>query len=166
MTQKQGQSHVSRRTFLNYVVGGIGGLIAAAIAVPLVSYFLAPAFKKNTPLLTPIGRAEDIPKGKPTFITYEQRIRDGWYVTTLSKGAWVLTMDGKEFTVYDPKCTHLNCPFYWDDQKKEFFCPCHGGRFDIDGNVVGGPPPRPLDRLAVEIQQGNILIGGSPKGKG
>ena len=166
MAQNQGRTQVNRRTFLSYVVGGIGSLIAAALAVPLVSYFLAPAFKKNTPLLTPIGRTEDIPIGKPTFVTYEQRIRDGWYVTTISKGAWVVTADGKQFTVYDPKCTHLNCPYYWDDQKNEFICPCHGGRFDVNGNVVGGPPPRALDRLAVEIQQGNILISGSPESKG
>ena len=93
-------------------------------------------------------------------MTYEERIRDGWYISTLSKGAWVVTKDGKEFVAFDPHCTHLNCPYYWDKEKKRFQCPCHDGRFDIDGKVIGGPPPRPLDRLEIIIQDGNILSTG------
>jgi len=93
------------------------------------------------------------------FVTYEQRIRDGWYVSTLSKGAWVSNRGG-QIVVFDPRCTHLNCPFYWDKEKGIFQCPCHDGRFDIDGKVIGGPPPRPLDRLEYEIQDGNIMVSG------
>jgi quinol---cytochrome c reductase iron-sulfur subunit, bacillus type len=157
---------VSRRKFLTYVVGGIGGIIGAALAVPLIGYFFGPAFQKTNPLLTPIGKTSDIPLGVPTRVTYEQRVREGWFITTLSKDAWVLTMDGQNYVAYDPRCTHLNCPYYWDDQKKEFLCPCHGGRFDINGNVLGGPPPRPLDRLGLEIQQGSIILTGTSTRKG
>ena len=151
---------VTRRKFFSYIIGGISGLIAAVVAVPLVGYFLSPAWKKTTPLLTPIARTSDIPVGQPTFVTYEQRIRDGWYISTLSKGAWVVNKDNNEFIAFDPRCTHLNCPYYWDKEKQLFHCPCHDGSFDIDGNVVGGPPPRPLDRLKITIEGENILASG------
>ena len=151
------KDNVSRRKFLKFVVGGVSTVIGAAVGVPLIGYFLSPAWKKPEPLLTPIANVKDIPEGQPTYVTYEQRIRDGWYISTLSKGAWVVNMGG-EFTVYDPRCTHLNCPYYWDKDRQIFQCPCHGGEFDINGNVIGGPPPRPLDKINFTIDSGSILV--------
>lgn len=151
---------ISRRRFLGYLVGGISGIVTAAMATPLVGYFLSPIWKKSSPLLTPIARTDEIPARQPTFVTYEQRVRDGWYISTLSKGAWVVNRGNDEFTVFDPRCTHLNCPYYWDKEKQIFQCPCHDGRFDIDGNVIGGPPPRPLDRLEITIEDGSIMASG------
>lgn len=156
----ESKTQMSRRKFLGYLIGGIGGVIGVVVATPLVGYFLSPAWGKSKSLLTPIARTSDIPVGVPTFVTYEERMRDGWFVSTSSKGAWVVTRDGKEFIVFDPRCTHLNCPFYWDKQKEIFLCPCHDGRFDIDGNVTGGPPPRPLDRLEVMVKDDTILLSG------
>lgn len=159
MVENRSPAEVSRRRFLTLVIGGIGTVIAAAMATPVVGYFLSPAWKKSKPILTPIARASDIPEGVPTFVTYEQRIADGWFISTLSKGAWV-TNKGGEIVVFDPRCTHLNCPYYWDKDKQIFQCPCHDGKFDVEGKVTGGPPPRPLDRLEYEIQDGNIMVSG------
>jgi cytochrome b6-f complex iron-sulfur subunit len=55
-------------------------------------------------------------------------------------------------------CTHLGCTVHWEKDKQEFYCPCHAGRFDKDGNVIGGPPPAPLDTYKVEIQDDNVFI--------
>jgi len=151
---------ISRRRFLGYLVGGVAGIVTVTVATPLVGYFLSPLWRKQPSILTPIARTSDIPVGVPTFVTYEQRIRDGWYISTLSKGAWVVNKDNNEFIVYDPHCTHLNCPYYWDKDNQIFKCPCHGGDFDIDGNVLAGPPPRALDRLEHTIQDGDILVTG------
>ncbi len=151
---------VSRRRFLGFLIGGISGVVGVAVATPLIGYFLSPAWRKSKPLLTPIATTDEIPVGQPIYVTYEQRIRDGWYVTTLSKGAWVVNKDNNEFVIFDPRCTHLNCPYYWDKEEEIFKCPCHDGRFDIDGNVTGGPPPRPLDRLEFTIEEGNLNVTG------
>ena len=151
---------VSRRKFFVYLIGGISGVVTAAVASPLLGYFLSPIWGKSKPLLTPIAHVDEIPIGKPTFVTYEQRIRDGWYINTLSKGAWVVRKENGEFIVFDPRCTHLNCPYYWDKEKKVFNCPCHDGGFDIDGSVLYGPPPRALDRLEFIIEDDNILVSG------
>jgi hypothetical protein len=40
-----------------------------------------------------------------------------------------------------------------------FICPCHGGVYDFSGKVIGGPPPRPLDRFQTRVQGGQVEIG-------
>jgi Rieske Fe-S protein len=145
---------------MSYVIGAVGAAITTVVGVPLIGYFLSPAWKKADRLVTPIARTSDIPIGQPTFVTYEERVRDGWYISTRSKGSWIVTKDGKEFVVFDPRCTHLNCPYYWNKEKQKFECPCHDGGFDINGNVLHGPPPRPLDRLEFTIVDGLISITG------
>jgi cytochrome b6-f complex iron-sulfur subunit len=53
-------------------------------------------------------------------------------------------------------CTHQGCTIGWDGSSKNFICPCHGGTFDTNGNVVSGPPPAPIKKYTVTIN-GNIL---------
>jgi Rieske Fe-S protein len=151
---------ISRRKFLGNAVKGIGGIIALAVATPLAGYFLSPIWKKSKPELTPIGTVSQIPENIPTYVTYELRVRDGWYVTTVSQAVWAVNKGNGNLTIFDPRCTHLNCPYYWDDKKNLFTCPCHGGVYSIDGKVLAGPPPRPLDRLEYVIQDGTILLSG------
>ncbi len=160
MDQNPGNDKINRRQFLKLVVVGGAGLAAAAIAVPLVDYFLSPAWKQSERQTLPIAAANTIPVGTPTFVRFEVRVQDAWAVTTQSQGLWVVTKDGQNFTVFDPHCTHLNCPYYWDETQKKFLCPCHGGVFDIDGRVLAGPPPRPLDRWESVVSQGEIEITG------
>src|SRR5581483_509036 len=51
-------------------------------------------------------------------------------------------------------CTHQGCTVNYSNQ--QFYCPCHGGSYDQNGNVLSGPPPSPLKSLTVS-QSGNIL---------
>ncbi len=60
---------------------------------------------------------------------------------------------------YSLVCTHLACTVVWKPEKKEFHCPCHDAIFDSGGIVRSGPPPSPLERLNVQIQNEKIIIG-------
>lgn len=60
------------------------------------------------------------------------------------------------------RCTHTGCPVRWVAASKEFHCSCHGGRFDSDGNVIAGPPTRPLEQLRVEEIGGTIVVIDEP----
>lgn len=55
-------------------------------------------------------------------------------------------------------CTHLGCIVQWKPEGKQLFCPCHAAVFDIYGNVISGPPPRPLPRYNAFIRKDEIII--------
>jgi cytochrome b6-f complex iron-sulfur subunit len=55
-------------------------------------------------------------------------------------------------------CTHLHCVVNWNEILKKFECPCHGAKFNQNGEVLEGPPPRPLDLYKVQIIAGNVVI--------
>ena len=44
----------------------------------------------------------------------------------------------KEHIVYN-KCPHMKCSLVFNREEKTWDCPCHGSRFDIDGNIIEGP---------------------------
>jgi cytochrome b6-f complex iron-sulfur subunit len=56
-------------------------------------------------------------------------------------------------------CTHLGCTVQWQPEKGAFYCPCHDGRFDQFGEVTSGPPPVPLEALAVTVENDTVIIG-------
>ena len=73
------------------------------------------------------------------------------------RSVWVYTADGERFTVYNARCTHLGCGFFYDDAAKLFHCPCHEGQFDVQtGARLAGPPPRALDKLQTKIENGAL----------
>lgn len=65
--------------------------------------------------------------------------------------------DGGFLAVYN-RCTHLGCTVSWQSEKNGFFCPCHASNFDQHGEVVNPPAPRPLDTLAIHIEEGQVLV--------
>ena len=56
-------------------------------------------------------------------------------------------------------CTHLGCIVEWQAGQKEFYCPCHDGRFDQFGEVLAGPPPVPLEQFPVRVQEDKVIVG-------
>lgn len=70
----------------------------------------------------------------------------------------LVRMGEREVKAMSTVCTHLGCTVYWEQANQEFYCPCHAGRFDKDGNVIAGPPPAPLETYNTEIEGGNVFI--------
>jgi cytochrome b6-f complex iron-sulfur subunit len=66
---------------------------------------------------------------------------------------------GKELFALSSICTHLGCFINWYRPANRFLCPCHGGEYDITGNVVEGPPPASLNRLSLKIEHQKAYIG-------
>ena len=55
-------------------------------------------------------------------------------------------------------CTHLSCRVTWNAEKQAYICPCHDAHFDIEGNVIAGPPPSPLKLYEAKVENGTLLI--------
>jgi cytochrome b6-f complex iron-sulfur subunit len=77
----------------------------------------------------------------------------------LVSGRPVLVVNtGEGYRALSAVCTHAGCIVKWKKGRRSFFCPCHGARFDLDGNVLGGPAPRPLAKLDVEEIPGTVVV--------
>ena len=70
----------------------------------------------------------------------------------------VVVNTGEGFSATSAVCTHLGCIVKWKKGRRQFFCPCHGGRFGLDGQVLGGPAPRPLPKLEVVEVAGQVIV--------
>jgi len=62
------------------------------------------------------------------------------------------------FLVFSAVCTHLNCIVNWNEMLKKFECPCHGAKFNRYGEVLEGPPPRPLDLYKLQIVEEKLVV--------
>ncbi|HEU5430671.1 MAG TPA: ubiquinol-cytochrome c reductase iron-sulfur subunit, partial [Thermomicrobiales bacterium] len=76
---------------------------------------------------------------------------------TAEDHAILLHLPDAGFVAYSGKCTHLSCAVYWNEARNQLVCPCHEGVFDPrTGEVVAGPPPRPLPRIELSELGGTI----------
>jgi quinol---cytochrome c reductase iron-sulfur subunit, bacillus type len=146
----------SRRTFLRWATS-VGALLSAAIAgLPSLRAFLSPAYRRVKDVnWVKLGEADLFDVDVPTKVDFVQTVTDAWVEYRVLRSVWVYTRDNEAFTVYNGRCTHLGCGFGFDKDAKRFRCPCHLGAFDLEtGRVLGGPPPRPLDRLEIKVEGG------------
>ncbi|NOR49985.1 MAG: Rieske 2Fe-2S domain-containing protein [Desulfuromonadales bacterium] len=134
-----------RRKLLFTMLGGLGALIGAASAWP-VFRFLAPndTGSGSDQVLVPRG---DVVSGKAHFFQYR------------GKPAVIMQPSPGNFVALSAVCTHLGCVVAWQEQAGEFLCPCHGGRFSADGQVLSGPPPKALETLVVALDGDQLKIG-------
>jgi cytochrome b6-f complex iron-sulfur subunit len=127
------------------MLGGIGLVISAAAAWP-VWRFLSPRADAGKLAKITIPRA-DVPLGGAHFFSFH------------GKPAVVLQAGPGQFAAFSAVCTHLGCVIKWVQEKGEFLCPCHAGRFSVEGKVLGGPPPAPLEILPVSLVDDQLLVG-------
>jgi len=157
MTQSQ-ENKLNRRDFMKTAIVSIGGLIGAAIGLPAVSYVVGPALKKNTDEWIRLGSVSKVELNTPTLFKTTIETQTGWINAEEEFSAYVLTTNGQDFVVMSNICTHLGCRVRWIPDQDGFFCPCHNGVFAKDGSVVSGPPPRPLDRFEVKVEDGVLFV--------
>jgi menaquinol-cytochrome c reductase iron-sulfur subunit len=163
---KGGWSHMeekkqlARRDVLKITTWTIGGLISAGLGLPAVAYIVGPALKQDGEQdWLRVGSTAKVEIGNPTLFKVRLTRRAGWITTEEQIAAYMLTEDGRDYIAMSNICTHLGCRVRWIPEREQFFSPCHNGIFDKQGRVVSGPPPRPLDRYEIKIENDQIYIG-------
>jgi menaquinol-cytochrome c reductase iron-sulfur subunit len=149
----------SRRGFGYAVSYGLGALISAALAIPAALYLLLPPKTGKQQDWVEAGDLSQLQPGTPEEMTFRRVHTDGWKIHSEKGTAWVVkTADGKIFA-FAPACTHLACAYHWDADKSDFLCPCHGSTFALDGTVLSGPAPLPLDRFETKVENARLWLG-------
>jgi len=150
---------INRRQFVTVVVAAVGTVMAAFIGLPAIGYLISPATKvQEKDEWIPLGPLENYPVGVPTLFTFTRTTVNGWEKTANSYGAYVIRYTPEQHKVFSNMCTHLSCRVNWKEGVSEYVCPCHDGHFDIEGQVVSGPPPRPLDEYESKVEDGVLYI--------
>lgn len=142
---------ISRRDFIKVTTSIIGGIIGAAIGVPAVYYLIDPALREGAKeAWIPIGKLENMEIGKPYPFSFTRVQVNGWERTSTTRGGFVIrnSEDPNDLLILNSRCTHLACTVNWKEDNQVFLCPCHDAKFSKEGEVLDGPPPRPLDHYA------------------
>lgn len=149
----------TRRGFFEAAIYGMMGLISLMLAAPAAVYLLIPSKAKNREQWADAGDIARLVPNSPIELVFQRRRFDGWREVVEKGTAWVVKHDETRVTAFSPNCTHLGCVYHWDAPNKDFLCPCHTSIFSIDGKVISGPAPRPLDHFDTKLQGTRLLIG-------
>ncbi|MFB5661686.1 ubiquinol-cytochrome c reductase iron-sulfur subunit [Alteribacillus sp. HJP-4] len=156
--------NVSRRQFLTYTLTGVGGFMAAGMIMPMARFAIDPVLKAaGEGDMNAVAEVDELTEEPQRFdFSFEQQ--DAWYSSEVTETAWIYR-EGDEITALSPTCTHLGCTVNWNanpEHENNYFCPCHGGRFEKDGtNIAGTPPTEPLHKYQVEVRDGTVYLGNS-----
>ena len=153
------QPEVNRRKFMELGIYTITGTIAAVSSAALVRFAVGPAFNKKKSKWIEV-ELEDNPDANTGFtrVVLEYETKDGWLTSNSRALAYVKKIKDSQIIAISAGCTHLGCIVTWDEDQKIFKCPCHDGRYDIDGKVISGPPPAPLKRHKTKMEDGRIFL--------
>jgi len=135
-----------RRRFLNWFLGTSMGAMCASMVYPLARYIIPPDVPEAQTSRVVAGHEGDLKPNEGKIFRFGDR-----------PGILVRLQDGR-YRAYSATCTHLNCTVQYRGDAKQLWCACHNGFYDLNGQVVAGPPPRPLDEFVVNVAAGEIVV--------
>jgi Rieske Fe-S protein len=134
---------VTRRDTLRFLVAGSGALFLATAALAAAGTLVAPTEQR----IFPIARIGDLAVNSSKVFNYPDEFAQGILVN----------LPGKGLVAYSDVCTHLSCSVFYNQETQQFHCPCHEGYFDaFTGDVLAGPPTRPLPLIEIAIRGDTI----------
>ncbi len=138
------ERYVNRRQFTKFLTLTSFGMLAGNLWILVRSWFhRAPAYPRMA-----LGAADGLEVGGVRMFAYPT-----------PEDPCILVRTGTDaYVAYSQKCTHLSCAVYYSKDENRLECPCHKGFFSItDGSVLAGPPARPLPRVVLERQNGELV---------
>src|SRR5215475_8893516 len=135
-----------RRNILQFLMGVSLAGVWMSLVYPLVRYLIPPAeanVATNEALAGAVGELK--PNSAKTF-------RFG------SHPALLVRLPNGEYQSMSAVCTHLGCTVQYQPDTQQIWCPCHNGRYDLNGRNIQGPPPRPLVTFDVKVRGEEIHV--------
>jgi Rieske Fe-S protein len=157
---------VTRRRFMSGSVMVLGGMASAAFGLPALGFALGPVFERQDARWEEVGTADEFVDFtyRPKVVTIEPGVGEVGKTTVYLRRHNRQIDPPKqdehdEFVAISTRCMHLGCPVRYIEASQRFVCPCHGGVYDFEGKVSGGPPVRPLDRFYTRVRNGQVEVG-------
>jgi Rieske Fe-S protein len=157
----EGESMTRRKVF-TVASQAVGGLAIAIVILPALGFAAAPMFDEPDEVWQPVGPLDEFAPDnyRAAVITIVAGIGEAGKSTVYVRlGSPELEEAPDEVVAISSRCAHLGCPVRFFEAAGNFICPCHGGVYGFQGQVLGGPPPRPLDRFQTRVVDGVVEIG-------
>jgi Rieske Fe-S protein len=136
-----------RRSFLNWLLGGWMTAFMVSVIYPVLRYIVPPRVTgPATHSVTLPLKISEIKPNSGTIFKFGQK-----------PGLLVLTEQG-EFRAFSGICTHLDCTVQYRKDSQQIWCACHNGFYNLRGQNVSGPPPRPLEEFKVNLRDDEIVV--------
>ena len=140
------RKRLSRGAFFGLLGDALLWCLAGGAVVTLTRYFLPGRAEGDVTNAVVPGSAAAIAPGSGLLFAFGKR------------PALLVRDEAGGFAAFLATCTHLACTVTYDPGRGQIVCPCHQGLFDLEGKVLSGPPPRPLERLDVELDGDTIHV--------
>jgi Rieske Fe-S protein len=149
---------IGRRGFLVRTIAAIHGAMGATLAFILGGAALAPAFTRRSDAWLRAAALESLRDDEPVPVTLRVTRQDGFTQVVDRTVVYLVKTGENQVRAMHSTCTHLGCRTNYDRESKRILCPCHGGVYDLQGQVIAGPPPAPLAALNTRIEDGHVLV--------
>jgi Rieske Fe-S protein len=143
-----------RRQFIKKAITGALVLLGLGFLIPAVKLFAPVKSRDKELVFFPLIAEDDVPRSGV------KKAELAFSVLGKERKARVFIVSSFEgLVVFSAICSHLGCLVSYHKEKKEFVCPCHGGKYDLSGKNIFGPPPAPLTRFPLKIRDGMLFVG-------
>lgn len=137
---------MKRRALVNLFLGGSLLGTVVSFLYPVIRYLIPPRQSEAVAKRIIAAKAGELAPNSAKFFRFGS-----------TAAVLINTSDG-QLRAFSAVCTHLTCTVSYEGDTGTLFCPCHNGRFDLAGNVISGPPPKPLEAYEIEISGGDIYV--------
>ena len=143
---EQPPADVSRRTLLDLALMATAAGVGAVLAVPAIRFAMPPTESGIGATRIVAGARDEFPESTSRLVSLD------------GEPILVVALPGGDIRAFGARCTHLNCLVEYRATSQRIECPCHGGRYGLDGRVLAGPPPSPLREYPIEIRAGQVYV--------
>jgi quinol---cytochrome c reductase iron-sulfur subunit, bacillus type len=150
-TPAESSGDPGRRRTLAFLVNSTVAVIGGALSALLGFFAVRPAAGSARDRWIRAGTLGDLTPDVPVARVLAVPRADGWYRARSRETVFLVWNGARDVRAFSATCTHLGCQVVWDTKAKRFRCPCHGGVYDANGQVLDGPPPRALETIDARV---------------
>ncbi len=141
------EPETTRRRFVNWILATSVGAFLVSVLYPVTRYLVPPSVGESSAASVTLPlKPDDI---KPNT---------GQIVKFGSRPAILVRTAAGELRAFSAVCTHLNCTVQYRGDLGHIWCACRNGHFDVNGQNIAGPPPRPLDAYVVNVRGNQVVV--------